>query len=139
MEEKTSFFEKCALGALLIFLTVVVSAMLWYAFGVSITFLTPFSALFPLLAVTLVKDRKLFLGILINLVFLGLFMWACNYMFDSSYDGMHYHKQAVIMLKEGWNPLYEASTDFDIHASFPNMQPWIEDYPKGMWIFSAVL
>lgn len=139
MNAKESFFEKCAFSALLIFVAVVASAMAGYAIGISITFLTTFAAIFPILAITAIMDRKLFLATLINLIFLVGFMWVSGYIFDRSYDGMHYHKQAVIMLKEGWNPLLEASTDFDIHASFPDMQPWIEHYPKGMWIFSAVL
>lgn len=64
--------------------------------------------------------------------------------YDVSWDGNTYHKLAVGMLKDGWNPVYQNA------ESFINEDPtgvgivddgdnsvWIEHYPKASWIYAA--
>lgn len=52
--------------------------------------------------------------------------------FDFSFDGQAYHQEALIQMKEGWNPLYETltTTDQDI---------WINHYAKGIWYLGTVV
>ena len=138
LKEK-GFSEKLALSALLIFLSGVAAAMIGFAFGASLSPLTAAIAAAALLGISFFCDKKLFLGCLVNFALLGIFALVCRYMFDWSYDGMYYHKQAVITLKEGWNPLYKSSLDCDVFASYPNMALWLDNYPKGLWIFSAII
>ncbi len=45
------------------------------------------------------------------------------FLFDSAYDSVHYHKEFVLRLAEGWNPVYE--TDY-----VPDRIWWIHHYGK---------
>lgn len=63
---------------------------------------------------------------------------ACVYggraFYDVSFDGQAYHQEAIIRLKEGWNPYTEATR-------FPDDSTllWVNHYPKAAWINAAVL
>lgn len=137
---KGSFLlEKNACSALLIFISVIIFTMMSFAVGISISPFTGAIAMAVLLAILIFFDKELFFCCIVNITILGIFACFCKYMFDWSYDGMYYHKQAIITLKEGWNPLYKSSLECDIFASYPNMTLWLDNYPKGLWIFSAVI
>ena len=59
---------------------------------------------------------------------------------DPSYDGNSYHKLAIGFLKNGWNPIYEipdSNTSLRIIGSSIDVEPWVDGYCKGTWIFSA--
>ena len=66
--------------------------------------------------------------------------------YDLTWDGNTYHKLAVGMLRDGWNPVYQSAESF-INEDAANMQisdddrnsTWIEHYPKASWIFSATI
>ncbi len=45
---------------------------------------------------------------------------------DNSYDGNAYHKEAIGLLKEGWNPVYESTNSI-----------YVDAYPKASWIVAA--
>lgn len=61
--------------------------------------------------------------------------------FDTSCDGNFYHKTAIGLIKEGWNPLYEDSEKFceehDSEIENKNQCLWIDHYPKVTWNFAA--
>ena len=64
--------------------------------------------------------------------------------FDLTIDGNSYHKTAVGFLKNGWNPLYENSEDFQKHngdvikfGSKEKIKLWVNHYPKASWIIAA--
>lgn len=66
--------------------------------------------------------------------------------YDLTIDGNSYHKTAIAFIKNGWNPLYEKSTEFQ--KNNPEVVPidkktktdlWIEHYPKATWISSAIM
>ncbi len=61
--------------------------------------------------------------------------------FDSSCDGNFYHKTAIGLIKEGWNPLYEDSEEFcnknDVEIENKGQFLWIDHYPKVTWNFAA--
>lgn len=65
--------------------------------------------------------------------------------YDISWDGECYHKYAVGLLKEGWNPVYMKSNDFCIASSSLRYSNggfggiWEESYPKATWYFAAVI
>lgn len=138
-KQKSTFFEKCALSALLIFITTVAFAVFCFMLQITLSPMTFFIPVITLVIISFIKDRRLFYGLTLNILLLAIFGTICRYIFDWSYDGMYYHKQAVITLKEGWNPLYQSCLDCDIYATYPNMALWLDNYPKGLWIFSAVL
>lgn len=53
--------------------------------------------------------------------------------YDFSYDGQSYHQEALIQLKEGWNPLYEQV------ALGTTQDLWINHYAKGPWYLGAIV
>lgn len=66
--------------------------------------------------------------------------YGCVYSGD--FDGNTYHKMAIGLLKNGWNPLRESSVSFgksffpiDVHAG----SVFIDHYTKGPWIYGAVV
>ena len=66
--------------------------------------------------------------------------------YDTTADGNTYHKLAIGALKNGWNPNYEDSQDFDIEDGNPfdisedNINTlWIDHYAKGTEIFASVI
>lgn len=66
--------------------------------------------------------------------------YGCIYSGD--YDGNSYHKMAVGLLKNGWNPIREDSETFaksffpiDVHVG----SIFIDHYAKGPWIYGAVI
>lgn len=64
----------------------------------------------------------------------GACLFASGAFYDLSFDGQAYHQEAIIQLKEGWNP-YAAPTLFP-DAS---VLMWVNHYPKGPWINAAAL
>ncbi|MEK7616130.1 MAG: hypothetical protein AAB420_02910 [Patescibacteria group bacterium] len=54
---------------------------------------------------------------------------------DLSYDGQAYHQTAIIMLAQGWNPLYEQVSADELKT----LARWINHYPKASWIYGASL
>ena len=64
--------------------------------------------------------------------------------YDITIDGNSYHKTAIAFLKNGWNPLYETSENFqkDNDNIIPfeektRISLWINHYPKASWIIAA--
>ena len=70
-----------------------------------------------------------------------LFSWS---VFDHTYDGAAYHKTAVGLLKEGWNPFFVSADEYNnsIHSIISphtNSLLWAESYPKASWYFSSTI
>ena len=62
-------------------------------------------------------------------VFIALWLFSAliaRATFDASWDGMWYHKNAVIALADGWNAFYEK-----------HWEGWGQSYPMGHWIWDA--
>jgi len=86
---------------------------------------------YPLYLTILLPSFIIFGSIIVN-----------NKIYDWSYDGNTYHKLAIGMLTDGWNPLYEKIEEFDITRDNP-INPsyyntvWDNHYAKGVYIFDA--
>lgn len=55
--------------------------------------------------------------------------------YDFSYDGQYYHQEAIISIKEGWNPLYDNELSTEVNSG----NFWINHYPKATWFLGAIL
>lgn len=85
-----------------------------------------------------------------------LSVWAAGIFFDSSYDGRFYHQEAVIQLKNGFDPHRETLPDDSIaggiwsiasigdpsrmsqeEKNFSRPTFWLECYPKATELFGA--
>ena len=81
---------------------------------------------------------------IISVVVFGIFVFFAGSIFDRTWDGAAYHKQAIGLLKEGWNPVYFSSDEYNvmigsIQEGGTNPLYWAEAYPKSTWYFAAVI
>jgi hypothetical protein len=130
---------------LLLFLfpvTLFIIATLWLIIGFDInTFLFPFSLFIAALVFYLVLHsegytKQTFWGILVFVAGLSGFLFAFSgHFYDFSFDGQWYHQDAIILLKNGWNPFYDHPI-LDEIASGKNAN-YINCYPKAPWTISA--
>lgn len=90
------------------------------------------------------KKEKYLWDICICLIIICITALFAMNVYDNTWDGCAYHKQAVGLLKEGWNPVYMLSNDFnnaEISISNAKEGPllWAESYPKATWYYAAVI
>lgn len=82
--------------------------------------------------------------VVITIVIVTILMLFCTYMYHNVWDSNSYHKQAIGLLKNGWNPLYQSSDAFETQTGvtqyyFSGALQWAEVYPKATWYFGAVI
>ena len=88
------------------------------------------------------SKKELIQVILISLLIMLVSTGVSALMFDRSSDGNTYHKDAIGVLKEGFNPVYESSSDFimnrkDDSKSLTEYSIWTDHYAKANWIIAA--
>lgn len=88
------------------------------------------------------KDKIIIVTIASIIVTLSVMMSMGIY--DFTVDGNAYHKQAVGLLKDGWNPVYQVGSQYNelVHSSqLANDGPlfWSEVYPKATWYYAAAI
>lgn len=139
-------FQRITYGiGLLLFLfpvTLFSIATLWLILGLDINaFLFPFSLFIAALVFYLVLNsegytKQTFWGVLVFVAVLSVFFLSVSgHFYDFSFDGQWYHQDAIILLKNGWNPFYD-SPILDEIASGKNAN-YINCYPKAPWTISA--
>jgi len=80
------------------------------------------------------------IGISVGVIILSI-LFSC-FLFDRSSDGDTYHKDAIGVLKEGFNPVYQSSEDFieerkDDSKELTTYSIWTDHYAKANWIIAA--
>ncbi|MCM3560192.1 hypothetical protein M4D57_16620 [Brevibacillus borstelensis] len=78
---------------------------------------------------------------------LGISLYVSAHTYDLSWDGQTYHQEAIILLKDGWNPVYEqleAPTDAELaklqgRELLTVFELWINHYSKGSWLLDSLL
>jgi hypothetical protein len=132
---------------LLLFTTsiLVVSSLLFFV-GVSITFFNLFLSLGISIAFFLYisSDKSVAIkSILIGSLVFIICVLISSFVYDFSWDGNFYHKTAIGLLKEGWNPIYQSAENF---GNYSNVLPYInksmlyvDHYAKATWIFGATI
>lgn len=128
------------------FTVMVVVSVLLFFFHISITsfhlvgtFLIT-SIIYHLIARKSSNDIWKVLGLSVLVVFVSILL--SSFMFDRSSDGNTYHKDAIGVLKEGFNPVYESSKDFignrsDDSKLKTEYSIWTDHYAKANWILAA--
>lgn len=114
-----------------IFLLVVIT----FALGGQLRlWILPTAALATVIALRALSVSWRYVGVAVALsalVHVGAYAVA-RVFFDSSWDGLAYHQEAVLRLAAGWNPIYES-----LGAIGHEHQLWINHYPKASWILGA--
>lgn len=88
--------------------------------------------------------KYLWVDFIICAVIFIFFLLLSGSVYDQTWDGAAYHKTAVGLLKEGWNPYYSSSAEYNTlsHSIEPARESpliWAEAYPKASWYFAAVV
>lgn len=89
-----------------------------------------------------VTKKKILTTIILSLLIVSLSTLISSFMFDRSSDGNTYHKDAIGVLKEGFNPVYESSVKQikkrqDDSKTLTNYSIWTDHYAKANWIIAA--
>ena len=131
-----------------IFLTILVSTILFF-FKIGIGYYNLIIAIIGTIAITYTISKKKQLihntiAIFLAIAVLLFSMYICSHTYDITYDGNTYHKLAIGLLRDGYNPVYEKDTEFiQSGKASVNHQvggsPWVQHYPKASWIFSSNL
>lgn len=135
-----SFAEKTAFISLLLLFAVILVGMLGFFVNIPIGLYTLFVPAFLIILFCLCRrDWNCIFGAFIVIGALVVFGLICMFIYDTSFDGMNYQKQAIITLKEGWNPILGGSASANSFSGYLGMNLWIDHYPKGLWIVSAAI
>ena len=88
-----------------------------------------------------VVKKEFYLAIVVSIIVILFSMLISTFTFDRSSDGNTYHKDAIGVLKEGFNPVYDSSKDFikerDNSNKLTNYSIWTDHYAKANWIMAA--
>lgn len=91
-----------------------------------------------------VKTKIITISLYLFLLLILPFIYTKTY--DLTVDGNSYHKTAIAFIKNGWNPLYQTSKEFQEKNNeiIPfdedtRIDLWIEHYPKATWIVAATI
>ena len=89
-----------------------------------------------------VTKKEILTTIILSLLIVSLSTLISSFMFDRSSDGNTYHKDAIGVLKEGFNPVYESSVKQikkrqDDSKTLTNYSIWTDHYAKANWIIAA--
>lgn len=125
----------------LILIMLIISSTLFF-FNITISFLhlpitLGFTSLINFLIINNYEIREPLKVFIKNTLFLLAILIAsfiiANSFYDYTVDGQSYHMDAVILLKEGWNPFKSS-----IEENYPNSL-WINHYTKGSEVSQAVV
>ena len=79
------------------------------------------------------NHRMFFASTLYILFFVALSIIVSAIFYDYSYDGLAYHQEIILLLKNGWNPIY------DVHPASAFFIDIVAHYAKGMGMISATI
>ncbi len=83
------------------------------------------------------RDRRMCFAACAAAVLMAVTAPVFANIWDFSYDGMYFHKEAAYSLANGWNPFAVSYRDFGRFGHFFDMPLWLDNYPKGMWAVYA--
>ena len=119
----------------------IVSSVLFF-FNISISiFHLPISFVVAIIELYFFRKPRIIELIISSVLIFAIFLvslFLCGRVFDNSYDGNSYHKEAIGFLKEGWNPIYESAEEFGKEHSLGDAHHvWLNSYPKATWFYGA--
>lgn len=85
----------------------------------------------------LLRDRALLPAVFFITAAVVICCFAASFIYDTSYDGMYFHKEAARTLAQGWDPLYTSFSDISKFSYCQDLHLWLDNYPKGVWSLYA--
>lgn len=81
--------------------------------------------------------RKMLVSLAVTVILTFISIKISGRVYDVSYDGMAFHKEAVYSIARGWNPLRMSFWYFDYFGKLQDTALWLDNYPKGVWSLYA--
>lgn len=121
-------------------IALVLVSTLWLC-KISLPYLTlPISFTLSILLISLIRKNNKFINItsiILSIFILIISILISGYFYDMSYDGNSYHKEAILNIDRGWNPIYEKYEEFASKNNLPSGHPlWATTYPKATWMLA---
>lgn len=141
--------------AILLFIVInILISSLMFIFKVSISKYYAIISLFLSIGIVLLLAKKegllskkniiySALYILLPIVLIFVSIYVNGKVIDTSYDGNAYQKAAIGLLKNGWNPVYESSEEFDdksdnsVFLTESGHSIWIDHYARASHTYQA--
>ena len=135
-------FYNAAILFILMFTNLLIITSVLFLINITISiFHMPISLILATIELKLIRNENIKNTILSLITFIIVFSITCllcGHVYDDSADGNGYHKFAIGLLKNGWNPIYDSQEEIikklDLDAE-ENL--WVEHYPKATWIYGA--
>lgn len=114
-----------------------------FAFGWTLSwFILPFSFLIGIICLMIFygeePGKRMIFEIITIMALFILLAGLCGKIYDNSCDGNAYHKVAVGLLKNHWNPIKQSAGDMLVKLLREDRNAiWVECYAKGAWILAA--
>lgn len=143
MLKKTyNFFYNAALIFILMFANLLILTSVLFLLNIPMSFFhLPISCVLAILELFFIKKDDIKTILISALLFVLIFISSClisGHIYDSSADGNGYHKVAVGLLKNGWNPIYDSQEEYIKKLNLNTKENvWVEHYPKATWIYGA--
>lgn len=135
-------FYNAAILFILMFTNLLIITSVLFLINITISiFHMPISLILATIELKLIRNENIKNTILSLITFIIVFSISCllcGHVYDDSADGNGYHKFAIGLLKNDWNPIYDSQEEIikklDLDAE-ENL--WVEHYPKATWIYGA--
>ena len=135
-------FYNAAILFILMFTNLLIITFVLFLINITISiFHMPISLILATIELKLIRNENIKNTILSLITFIIVFSISCllcGHVYDDSADGNGYHKFAIGLLKNDWNPIYDSQEEIikklDLDAE-ENL--WVEHYPKATWIYGA--
>ena len=104
-----------------------------------LSFISGIVALFFMTKYKALTAKYFWIGLLSYLTIFALAILFGMKFYDSSYDGRTYHQAGIMLLGQGWNPIYDNVNVFASKLYNTNFDPliWTENYTKFAEIIQA--
>ena len=133
-------FYNTSLLFIFMFINLLILTSLGYIFDITMTFFhLPLSIVISIVEVFFFDKnfKNIICSVLVFFLVFIVSILLSGHVYDMSYDGNAYHKLAIGLLKDGYNPLYENVDQFEKKLENVGNAIWVEHYPKATWFYGA--
>lgn len=82
--------------------------------------------------------KNIIVSLITFIIIFSISCLLCGHVYDDSADGNGYHKFAIGLLKNEWNPIYDSQEKIIKKLNLDAEENlWVEHYPKATWIYGA--
>ena len=135
-------FYNAAILFILMFTNLLIITSVLFLINITISiFHMPISLILATIELKLIRNeniKNIILSLITFIIVFSISCLLCGHVYDDSADGNGYHKFAIGLLKNDWNPIYDSQEEIikklDLDAE-ENL--WVEHYPKATWIYGA--